>query len=130
MDDRITQGVPGWQAKAFRFARPVMTALLKRGLNITPEGVQRSLVKIDEAFARVDQLLADGRPFLCGEHFTVADLTFASLAAPVLSPPGHPYRIDLPLPPEREASKTRLLASAAGKHALRMYAEQRHDLYS
>ena len=37
---------------------------------------------------QVDQALADGRPFICGEKFTAADLTFASLAAPVILPKG------------------------------------------
>jgi glutathione S-transferase len=36
--------------------------------------------------SQVDEALADGRPFICGETFTAADLTFASLAAPVVLP--------------------------------------------
>jgi len=35
----------------------------------------------------VSKRLADGRPYLTGDRFTAADLTFAALAAPVLAPP-------------------------------------------
>jgi glutathione S-transferase len=34
----------------------------------------------------VDELLADGRPFICGHRFTAADLTFAALGGPMVSP--------------------------------------------
>ena len=57
--------------------------------------VKNNLLKIvypnDEIMLRlqqVDEALADGRPFICGEKFTAADLTFASLAAPVIVPKG------------------------------------------
>ena len=44
----------------------------------------------------VGELLADGRPHLCGERFTAADLTFAALSAAVIAPPV--YGVPLPQP--------------------------------
>ena len=38
------------------------------------------------------EMLADGRPFLLGDRFTAADLTFAALAAPVVLPPRYGVR--------------------------------------
>ena len=38
------------------------------------------------------ELLADGRPYLCGERFSAADLTFAALAAPMVVPPEYTVR--------------------------------------
>jgi glutathione S-transferase len=127
MDELITKGVPRWQARAFKLARPVMVALLKRGLNVTPAGAARSEAKLDETFARTSELLADGRPYLCGDRFSVADLTLASLGAPVLQPPEHPFA----LPPSVELSATARAkvtewrATRAGKHAMKMYATRR-----
>lgn len=36
---------------------------------------------------QVDELLADGRPYICGRRFTAADMTFAALGGPMVSPP-------------------------------------------
>lgn len=118
--------VPRWQALGLSAARPVAMRFLKRGLNITPDGVARSFAKIEEAFARVGALLGDGRRFLAGDRFTAADLTFAALAAPVLLPP----QLDVGLPPrEMFGAATAQIdawrATPAGGFALRMYEEER-----
>ena len=38
-------------------------------------------------FQFVSQLLSDGRPYICGQHLTAADIAFVALALPVLSVP-------------------------------------------
>lgn len=118
--------VPRWQALGLRAARPVAMRFLRRGLNITPDGVARSLAKIEDTFARVGALLGDGRRYLAGDRFSAADLTFAALAAPVLLP----AQLDVGLPPrEMFGAATAQIdawrASAAGAFALRMFAEER-----
>ena len=50
------------------------------------------LAEFDAIAAR----LADGRPYLTGDRFTAADLTFACLAAAVVLPPE--YGVALPQP--------------------------------
>jgi len=122
----LVSRVPRWQALGLRAARPVAIRFLKRGLNITPDGVARSLAKIEDAFARVGAVLRDGRRYLAGDRFTAADLTFAALAAPVLLPP----ELDVGLPPrEMFGAATAQIdawrATAAGAFALRMFAEER-----
>jgi glutathione S-transferase len=118
--------VPRWQALGLAIARPVAMKVIRRGLNITPESVARSLAKIEEGFTKVTALLADGRRYLVGERFTVADLTFASLAAPVLLPD----QLDVGLPPYEMfgAAIPRIdawRATPAGAFALRMFKEER-----
>ena len=77
----------------------------------------------DEIAAR----LSDDRPFLLGDRFTAADLTFAALAAPVLVPAGY----GSPLPPlELDAAGDghrgpALRAHPAGRFAASLYATQR-----
>src|SRR5262249_50988282 len=81
---------------------------------------------IDGVWQLVEDTLQDGRPFLCGDAFTAADLTFASLAAPLTFPDEHPFspRVDT-LPAGIVAIRAELVARPAGQFALRMYREHR-----
>jgi glutathione S-transferase len=104
------QGVPAWEAQITRSGWPAMQLLIRRVLGISP-GVERE----DEAavWAELDfaaELLSDGRPHLCGERFTAADLTFAALAAPVLAPPV--YGVALPQPAQMRAETAALVERA------------------
>ncbi|HEX5064197.1 MAG TPA: glutathione S-transferase [Kofleriaceae bacterium] len=123
----IKVGVPRWEASLLGISRPLAAAFLRRGLNINAESVERSRKKIDATFDRIEQLLGDGRRYLAGDRFTVADLTFASLAAPVLVPPNHPFQtFDLDLfPAEAQDQVAAWRARPAGKLALRLYADDR-----
>lgn len=127
LDHVITRGVPRWEAVALRLVRPIAVGVMKRGLKIDAAGAERSRQKIEEVFASVAALLADGRRYLMGERFTVADLTFAALASPVLLPREHPFG----LPPPEEfpiAAQDQIAAwraSPAGRFAMRLYAEHR-----
>jgi glutathione S-transferase len=118
-------GVPRWQQRVFPFVRPLAAGMLKRGLDITADSVERSRVKLEDTFARVSARLADGRRYLAGDAFSVADLTFAALAAPVLAPPNHPYGVEVSLGPDGDAQRAAWRATAAGEHAMRVYREDR-----
>lgn len=121
-------GVPPWEDRLARWGWPAIERLVGRVLGIRP-GVERE----DEAtvFAELDlagELLADGRPYLCGGRLTAADLTFAALAAPVIVPPE--YGVPLPQP-ERMAPGTADLVRRAREHpaggfALSVFARHRH----
>jgi glutathione S-transferase len=127
LDHVITRGVPRWQQLALKAVRPIAVGMLKRGLKIDAAGVERSRQKIEDGFAKVAARLADGRRYLMGERFTVADLTFASLASPVLLPREHPF--GLPQPEEFPAGPREQIEawreSVAGKFGMRLYAEHR-----
>jgi len=127
LDYIITRGVPTWQRLALKVTRPIAVGLLKRGLKIDAAGAERSRKKIDEAFTLLSELLSDGRRYLVGNRFSVADLTFASLASPVLLPREHPFGLPQPEefgPAAREQIEA-WRATAAGYHALRIYADHR-----
>jgi glutathione S-transferase len=121
-----TTGVPAWQRRTFPLAFPLMYRVLDRFLEITPESVARSETAVRETFDAVAVRL-DGRPYLCGDRFTAADLTFAALAAAVLMPPE--YGVPLPqpdeLPPPLAATVRELRAHPDGAHALKMYRDER-----
>ena len=106
---------------------PVAIFAIRKGLRITPESAQRSIVQVRGIFFGVDDLLADGRQYLLDNRFTAADLTFAALAAPVLLPErgiaAHPSVDELPDAMRKEVE--RLRDTRAGRFALRMYAQER-----
>jgi glutathione S-transferase len=121
-------GVPTWQRRSFPFTYPLVEGIVMRFLDISPATAAESEAAVRETFDQVDERLADGRPYLCGESFSAADLTFAALAAPVVVPPE--YGVPLPQPDELPASMAAVVRELrdhpAGAHALRMYREQRH----
>jgi glutathione S-transferase len=127
VDTYILDGVPRWQQVALRAARPLAVGYLKRSLKIDAAGAERSRTKIDEAFAQISALLGDGRRYLVGDRFTVADLTFASLAAPVVLP----SQYGVALPPldifsgDARARVETWRRSPPGQFALRLYREHR-----
>ncbi|WP_437669657.1 glutathione S-transferase family protein [Sorangium sp. So ce131] len=119
---------PWWLRRgAFRVYFPAVRALMNRAMRIDAAGAERSLGKLRAVFDAVNERLRDGRPFLAGDRFSAADLTFAALAAPVILPDGYP--VPLPAPGEVPAALGALVealrAEPAGAFALRMYREQR-----
>ena len=120
-------GVPRWEDRTVRYGLPLMARLLRRALRIVP-GIEVE----DEAvcFGELDhvaELLADGRPYLLGERFGAADLTFAALSAPLIVPPE--YGVPLPAPhmtrPATAALIERARAHPAGRYALGLFNRQR-----
>ena len=77
----------------------------------------------DAVAARLD----DGRPYLAGERFTAADLTFSALAAPLVLPAE--YGFGLPRPDELSGEAAEVVQEfrghRAGEHALEMFARHR-----
>ncbi len=121
------QGVPAWEDRAMRWGWPVAERFMRRVLDISP-GVEAG----DEAtvLGELDSiagLLSDGRPYLCGERFGAADLTFAALAAAVIMPPG--YGVALPRPEQLHTGTAglvrRMRAHPAGRYALSLYERHR-----
>jgi glutathione S-transferase len=120
-------GVPAWQRRMLPVAFPAVSRVIDRYLRITPETVAQSLREVHSVFDEVGERLADGRPYLMGERFTAADLTFSALAAAVVMPPQ--YGVPLPQPDELPADMAavvrELRAHPAGAHALEMFRRER-----
>ncbi len=117
---------PRWERVLGKAARPLAAAMLRRRLKIDQAGAERSRAVIDRTFGEIGERVKDGRKYLCGERFTAADLTFASLAAPVVLP--EQYADYLPSedlwPPAFAKVADGYRKTAAGKLALRLYEER------
>jgi glutathione S-transferase len=120
-------GVPAWQRRLFPLVYSPAMRVIDRYLEITPASTAESLATVRGVFDEVAERLSDRRPYLCGERFGAADLTFAALAAAVLMPPE--YGVPLPqpedLPAPMAATVRELREHAAGAFALRMFREER-----
>ncbi len=121
-------GVPHWERRLFRLTHPLLGPAIRRYLGVDATTAAAALERTHTAFDDVADRLSDGRPFLLGDRFTAADLTFAALAAPVLLP--ERYGSPLPPPAAMPAPLARAVrefrAHPAGVFAARMYREQRH----
>lgn len=117
------------QAMANDLCAPLLRRMLVRALGVDPRRTEASRSKLREAIARLDAQLGD-RPYLVGDRFSAADLTAACLLAPVLAVtrdegysaflvPSHG------LPPDAAALVEEVRASRIGRHALRMFAQER-----
>jgi glutathione S-transferase len=121
------QGVPRWEDRALRSGWPFLRRFVGRALGIVPGIEARDEAAVFHELDHVAELLSDGRPYLCGDRFGAADLTFAALSAPVIVPPE--YGIPLPQPDVLEPSTAALVRRArehpAGRFALELFAEHR-----
>ena len=123
-------GAPRWEDRVIRLGWPVAKRYAQWDL-----GIQRGIEAEDEdvvwrEFDFVADLLADGRPYLCGERFGAADLTFAALAAASVVPPI--YGTPLPQPDVLPAPTAALVERArehpAGRYAMRMFEDHRREV--
>lgn len=118
---------PAWENRLLKLGFPLLRAAMRKGLAINPTRVARSEARIEQLLSEVDSLLEDGRKTLLGGPFSVADLTFAALGAPLV----FPAEYGGPMPPvERlpDALRDRVLERRerpAGRLILRHYREHR-----
>jgi glutathione S-transferase len=122
-------GVPTWEDRMIRYGWPLIVRLIARKLDIRPGVEIADEAAVWREFDYVAERLADGRPYLCGEGFGAADLTFAALSAAVLVPPV--YGVPLPQPdilaPNTAALVERAREHPAGRYALALFAEHRRE---
>jgi glutathione S-transferase len=123
------EGVPSWEDRWIRCGWPLIVRSARRGLDIRPGVETEDEAAVWREFDYVAELLTDGRPYLCGERFGAADLTFAAMSASVVVPPV--YGVPLPqpdvLPPHSAALVERAREHPAGRYALALFAEHRRE---
>jgi glutathione S-transferase len=120
-------GVPWHERKLMPLLFPFLGRLVRRALEMGPSSREDSRHKVQETLDEVAKRLGDGRPFLVGDRFSAADLTFAALSAAVLIPEGYgvalPGLDQLPHPMREQVRQWR--EHPAGQYAARMYREHR-----
>ena len=121
------QGVPAWEGRAMSALWPLVMRWGRRDLGIDGDTVREDQGNVRRAFDAVAERRGDGRPYLCGERFTAADLTFAALAAAVIVPPE--YGVRLPQPDELPVHIARMVREfrehPAGAYAMELFRTER-----
>lgn len=119
---------PRWEIAVARVALPVMAGMIKRGLKIDASGVARSRETLAPVLADVEaRVEKSGGPWLFGDRFTAADITFAALMTPLVAPPELAAKlgtaVDVSAPVRDLIERHR--ATPAGRFVLRAYAQER-----
>jgi glutathione S-transferase len=125
--DVLGAGLGPFESLLFRKLAPRIRVAMKKAFRIDEGTRTRALERIVAVMNDVDAILADGRPFLLGDRFTSADLTFASLSAPALLPDefgAHLSKITSVEKPMADAIY-QLRETRSGSHALRMFRDHR-----
>ena len=128
--DLAARNVGGSQGRVFSAGFPVFVRLLRRALAIEEAQAMRSRDKVVAEFERVSERLADGRPYLLGDRFSAADISFAALSSVAMMVGREEgYAAWMPRPdqlgPDFAKFAASLRATPAGKWVLRQFAEER-----
>eukprot|EP00051_Salpingoeca_urceolata_P033400 m.20549 g.20549 ORF g.20549 m.20549 type:complete len:312 (+) comp6197_c1_seq1:62-997(+) len=138
------KSVGAMERAVFTTAFPLAKSFIVNGLKVNEKRALRAEQNIDEVFDRVDDLLADGRSFLLDDDVdkgpephaggpTMADLSFAAMAAPALFVgPSEGLTLSCPMPtmddlPELAEKAIAWRARPAGKHVLNLFQHHRQQ---
>lgn len=126
---RFTYKVPFHEQVLFPFVFPLVSAKIRRLLNVTTETATLAHAQIAQIFEAVSNKLADGRTYLVGDRFSAADLTFAALSTATVRPPEYGDATlalsNLELLPHKMAEEVRAFREMpAGVFALRLWRER------
>ena len=122
-DTALRMLTTGMGSKAYPGLRPLLRVFpwfYRFRHKISERNLERDRAVVAAALDRIEHT-RQGRAYLVGEAFTVADLTAASLLGPLLQPPEIQYPLQLQLPPYLEDYRTKLLQYPAVQWAAGIY---------
>jgi glutathione S-transferase len=120
----LTTGMP---ERAYRTLRPLLgifPTFYRFRHGISEAALEKDRAAVAAALDRIERE-RQGRSYLVGETFTVADLTAAALLGPLLQPPEIQYPLQVDLPPYLQEYRTALLRHPAAVWAGGIYRRHR-----
>lgn len=111
-----------------RLMAPMIKRVLRSQYRIYPDKVEESRMKVMAALDRIEELTqGDPSRYLVGASLTLADITAASLLAPLVAAEGSPYVFspELPMPKAIVQIAEELRLRPAGQWILRRYQQDR-----
>jgi cytochrome P450/glutathione S-transferase len=128
----LKQGIQSSEGGFFGLRFPGIKNMLTRDYELLENNTDECIVEIRKVFGKVDKILADGRKYLTGNKFTLADLAFAAIAAPLILP--EEYGGALPrineVPDAYRSHITELRATRAGQFVFMLYQANRPSIIS
>ena len=116
----LTTGMPD---QAYRTLRPLLRifpAFYRLRHKISAANLEKDRAVVAAALDRIEQQ-RQGRAYLVGEAFTVADLTAAALMGPLLQPPEIQYPLQVELPSYLQEYRAPLMRHPAAQWAAGIY---------
>jgi glutathione S-transferase len=116
----LTTGMPD---QAYRMLRPlvrIFPSFYRFRHDISEARLETDRATVSAALDRIERE-REGRAYLVGDAFTVADLTAAALLSPALQPPGIQYPLGVELPAYMQDYRATLLAHPAAQWAAGIY---------
>jgi len=118
----------------YPYAKPFkkqLTPVVRKGISqlykVTPEKGAESLQKMQKAIDELESLLLEnGGRYFVGNCLGLADITVASMFAPVLAVKGTPWETLTPSNTMTQAVYQQLMARPLGQWIQRVYQEERH----
>jgi glutathione S-transferase len=121
------RGIPMLEKPLLFLTYPLVAAVLRSQLGLSQSAADAGLAIVGQMCDALEKTLADGRPYIRGDKFTICDLLFAVNAAPMVL--SDEYGGALPAfsatSSEVQRVVTEYRARPAGKYILRMYREER-----
>lgn len=102
---------------------PIMRALVTKAYRTSGDGVAKATDRFRQTFDELETSL-ESKPYFGGDALSRADITVASLLAPLCRPPEHPVKWPLPVA-ELETFSKEFEGRPLWNYVLRMYAEHR-----
>jgi len=109
--------------RAYQMLRPlrwVFPTFYRFRHNISDAKLEADRSTVNAALDRIERE-RQGRAYLVGDGFTVADLTAAALLSPLLQPPGIQYPVRVELPPYLQDYRATVLQHPAAQWAVGIY---------
>ena len=119
------RGLPLRERLLLRLGWTKIVPIMIAGMDLGPAQGAESQAVLASELDWLDTLLADGRSYLSGRRFSRADLTAASLLAPLVNPPEHPTYAELYVPPNLAATLEQWRTRPILEWVLRIYAQER-----
>lgn len=127
--DLVERGLGPISRRSVRPLRRGLIAMTARHFEITDTSREESAERLEASLQALDDRRGGG-PYLVGDRFTAADLTFAALCAPLVAPPE--YGVGLPdladLPDRFGATVHAWRDTASGATTLRLYRDHRRSM--
>ena len=122
----VRANVSWWQRAVFTLGASAARSGMRRRLGLTSARHRKVRERLMTTLGDLGALLGD-RSYYVGDRFSAADLTAAALLSPVLHPIPR-FGAQLPrLEGPFQEFRAEVASTAAGQHALRMFAEHRGD---
>lgn len=126
-NDFFTQQAPFGEKLRYKLSYKSLTGKLTKTCDLTAKPASERLKAISEVFDKVDNLLSDGRKYLTGDKFTIADMAFAAISGPFVLPDEYGGAITKisEIPDSFRLTVNEFRSRPAGQFILRLYHDHR-----